>query len=206
MPSPNAIRSLALLACLAPLGPAGAETMALIVDSKGAVTPAAMPFSEAESGARFDLAPDAELIVIHYASCVESHFRGGAVSIGPEGVSGDGDTIAETRIECPRKVAFAQTADASASVILRGDEEIVAINARPVFVLLGGGGDAVEVAENGRTLARLDAKGGLARWPEDMAPLEAGVAYEIVLPSEDGARRAAPATVRSGAGLTVVQP
>ncbi|QIE56381.1 hypothetical protein G5B40_13470 [Pikeienuella piscinae] len=189
----------------APAGAAAAEATALIVDSMGAISPPADPLTEAETGARFELGPDAELIVIHYASCAESHFRGGVVEIGALAASGDGVLVGETEIECPRKVAFAESADASASVVLRGDETRTMINARPVFVVLGEGVAEVEIMRAGGIVATLDVVAGMARWPANLDPLESGVDYEIAIPGAGG-DRTAPAAVATGAGVTIIQP
>lgn len=50
-----------IAAFAAPAGVAAGETMALIVDGMGAISPPALSLTEAESGARFELEPDAAL-------------------------------------------------------------------------------------------------------------------------------------------------
>ncbi len=193
------------LAALLAAGAAAAAPMALIVDSRGAIIPPALALTEAEEGATFTLDETAELIVIHYASCVESHFRGGEVAIGPLGATGGAEIVAETEIECPRKVALAEAPDAAASVVLRGGEARTVVNARPFFVVLGDGLTEIAVEQGGAVVGAMDVRGGIARWPAGLPSLEAGAEYEIAF-TGGGVTRRAPAAVSPAAGVTIVQP
>ena len=182
-----------------------AKEAALIVAAQGAISPEPEAFSEAAEGANYSLAADAELIVMHYASCTESHFKGGDVTVGELGVKTTGELVSQTEVECPHKVAFAQDANAVATVIFRGKGEIP-INGRPVFVLLEDGVERVEVlSENGDIVAELEVAGRLARWPAGRDALPAGAEYDIAIVVA-GAKRKAAAKVVSDAGVTVVQP
>lgn len=190
----------AVLAAVFAAAPAHAYPAALIVDVLCDVQPPAAPLSEAEPGDGFALAPDAEMIVIHYASCVESRFRGGEVSVGPLGVATSGEIVEETDVECPGPVVFTEPAGSSASVVLRGDgATVAAIGPRPVFVLIGGGEAVVELRRGGAVEARLEIADGMARWPAGAAPLAPGPGYEIALIEADGVR-ALPASVRPRGG------
>jgi|GEM_PF-1842955 len=193
--------------CACSLGLSGqALADALIVAAKGNIEPPVEEFSEAADGDTFVLAQDAELIILHYGACVEAHFRGGAVTIRPEGFEHAGAQIGETRVECPRKVAFAEDTNAVAAVILRGDPPQTVINVRPVFVLLGDGVDHVEISQGDTVIRRLALGGGrLARWPADAAPLAVGESYKFAVVSANGTRMA-PAVAATVAGVTVVEP
>ena len=82
---------LALLLSVGLWAPAkAAKEAALIVAAQGAISPEPEAFSEAAEGANYSLAADAELIVMHYASCTESHFKGGDVTVGKLGVKTTG--------------------------------------------------------------------------------------------------------------------
>lgn len=184
---------------------AAAKEAALIVAVQGDVSPAPEAFSEAAEGASYALAPDAEMIVMHYAACVESHFKGGEITVGALGVKTTGELVGQTDVECPRKVAFAEDANAVAAVVLRGGEDRTLINAEPVFVLLKDGVESVEIRRAGVAVGRLDVAGRLARWPAGVAALPPGDDYEIALVMR-GAERIAAAAVATDAGVTVVQP
>lgn len=198
---------LALIALLAPVA-ALAAPAALVVDVMGAAAPAVEPFEELEAGAEVTLAPDAEIFVIHYAACTESHVRGGGFVVGPFGLTlaPGAERLAETEIECPRKVVFAETADRAASVVLRSAGDSVAINRRPVFVILGRVGvSEVRIARDGAPVAALPVMDGLARLPAGAAALEAGPGYEIAIVTAAGVRAAA-ASVAADAGVTIIAP
>lgn len=184
---------------------AAAAPAALIVDSRGAIIPPAPALTEAEEGATYTLDGVAELIVIHYASCLETHFRGGEVAIGPLGATGGAEIVGETEIECPRKVAFAEAPNASASVVLRGGEAKTVVNPKPFFVILGDGVATVEIRRGGALLGAMDVRGGVARWPAGLPPLDPGEGYEIAI-AGGGVVRTAPAAIGSGAGVTIIQP
>lgn len=197
---------LAIFVALALWRPAhAAGEAALIVAVQGAVAPEAEAFSEAADGASYTLADDAEMIVMHYAACVESHFRGGDVTIGPLGVATTGTLVSETEVECPRKVAFAEDANTVAAVVLRGGEDRTLINARPVFVLLADDVERIEIRKGADVVGMLEISGRLARWPSAAPPLASGDDYEIAL-HRGGAARTAAAAVATDAGVTIVQP
>ena len=82
---------------------ANAEKAALVVDIIGDSSPAVDPFSELEAGDEIELAGDAELIVMHYATCEEIHIAGGAMMIGRDGVriAAGSEVIARDKVECP---------------------------------------------------------------------------------------------------------
>ncbi len=205
MTTSSPIIAAALAAALLAPAAAVADAAALIVDAQGVVAPPALPLTEAELGVTFDLGADGEIILIHYASCKESHFRGGEVEVGPLAAKSSGETVSETEVECPRKVAFAEAANASASVVLRGGENRTVIGPRPLFVLLGGAAATIEVRRGGALVGAMDVRGGMARWPSGLPALAPGADYEITLIA-GGVSRAAPAAVANGAGVTIVQP
>jgi len=186
-------------------GRAAAE--ALIVDAEGDIAPAAEPFAEAPDGAVFRLGDDAQLILLHYAACVETHFRGGEVTVGPTGATTTGETVSETRVECPRKVAFTEQSTGVAAVVLRGGPDVVRINGRPVFVLLADGAERVEISRGEAVVARLPFEGRIARWPADAPPLPSGdgYAFAIVGPGANAGPKAG-AAVATDAGVTIVAP
>lgn len=183
---------------------ARAET-ALVVAVEGDVTPAIEEFSEVEAGDAFVLGPGAQMIVLHYAACVETHFRGGEVSIGALGFEATGEVVSETTVECPRKVAFSENANTVAAVVLRGGEDRTLINARPVFVLLAPGVERIEILRAGKLVGALDISGRLARWPAGEAALEPAADYEIALVMA-GDLKTAEAAVATDAGITVIDP
>lgn len=201
----NVLKAIAMAVLLAAGAGAAAAPAGLIVAVQGDVSPAPETFSEAEEGTVYRLAADAEMIVMHYAACVETHVRGGEVTVGPLSVSTTGERVADTEVECPRKVAFGDAANAVAAVVLRGGEDRTVINARPVFVFTKAGPDFVEVLRGGQVLRRLKVAGQVARWPEGAEPLAAGNDYEIAVVDTDR-RRSAAAAVATDAGVTIVEP
>jgi len=182
-----------------------ARAAALIVAAQGEITPAVEAFSEADEGAAFVLNADAEMIVLHYAACTETHFRGGEVTVGAVGMTSTGVRVGETAVECPRKVAFADSANAVAAVVLRGDEDRAAINVRPVFVLLDDGFERIEIRRGADLVRQLSVDGRIARWPAGATPLAPGEGYAFVI-VRGGDARAAAAVVTADAGVTVVEP
>ena len=197
------LAALALMTTLSP-APAQAQT-ALIVAVEGQIAPSAEEFSEADEGARYELGDGAQMIVLHYAACVETHFRGGEVTVGALGFKTTGEIVAETTVECPRKVAFSEDANTVAAVVLRGGEDRTLINARPVFVLLGSGVERIEIRRGGALVGALDITGRLARWPAGEAALEPAADYEIALVMR-GDAKTAEATVATDAGITIIDP
>lgn len=186
-------------------GPAVAE--ALIVDAEGEIAPAAEPFAEAPDGAVFRLGDGAQMILLHYAACVETHFRGGEVTVGPTGLSTTGETVSETRVECPRKVAFTERSTGVAAVVLRGGPDVVRINGRPVFVLLADGAERVEISRGDAVVARLAFEGRIAKWPADAPPLPAGDGYAFAIVGAGATTGPkAGAAVAMDAGVTIVAP
>lgn len=199
------IGGLAALLAAAPLT-AMAEPAALIVAAQGDIAPPVEEFSEAEAGARYDLGASAEIILMHYAGCTESHFRGGVVTVEALGFETTGETVSATQVECPTKVAFKGGSDAVAAVVLRSDGGRQAqLNVRPVFVALGDDIKRIEVRRDGKVVASLKATSRLLRWPKSTAPLQAGAAYELVVVTSAG-QRVAAAGAAPAAGVTVIQP
>lgn len=184
---------------------AGQQAAALVVAVEGAVSPEVEAFSEAEAGASFKLADDAQIILLHYAACTETHIRGGAVEITTVGLSTTGETVSETEVECPHRVAFKESTGQIAAVVLRGEGGETLANARPVFAIVGDGVTRIEVLKDGRQVSVLEVSGRLARWPKDAPALAPGVGYEIAIVG-DGFRRVAPARIARDAGLTVIRP
>lgn len=199
------LKAVALAVVVAAASGASAAPAGLVVAVDGDVSPVPEMFSEAEEGAVFRLAADAEMIIMHYAACVESHVRGGEVTVGPLKITTTGERVADTEIECPRKVAFADEANAVAAVVLRGGEDRTVINARPVFVFTRDGAEMVEVLRGGEILRRLKIAGQVARWPDGAEPLAPGNDYEIAVIDADR-RRVAAAAVATDAGVTIVEP
>lgn len=184
---------------------AGAAPAALIFDVMGSVEPAVPPLSEIEAGTVLRLAPGSEMFLIHYASCTEAHLKGGSVTVGAATLDlGDGaEMLGSTAIECPTKVAFAEAAGETASVVMRGDGGALGINAYPHFVIVGGGVTQVRILKDGVEAASMPVSGGLARPAEGAAALPAGAGYEVVFETAEGPRRAKAAVV-AGAGATIV--
>lgn len=187
-----------------PVFSAEAQT-ALIVAAEGEISPSAEEFSEADEGARFVMSDGAQMIVLHYAACVETHFRGGELTIGALGFETTGEVASETTVECPRKVAFSEDANTVAAVVLRGGEDRTLINSRPVFVLLGPGVERIEIRRGGALVGALDIDGRLARWPAGEAALEPASDYEIAL-LMGGDAKTADAAVAADAGITIIDP
>lgn len=187
-----------------PVASAEAQT-ALIVAAEGEISPAAEEFSEAAEGARFVMSDGAQMIVLHYAACVETHFRGGELTIGALGFKTTGEIASETTVECPRKVAFSEDANTVAAVVLRGGEDRTLINSRPVFVLLAPGVERIEIRRRGELVGALDIDGRLARWPAGKAALEPDSNYEIALVM-GGDAKTADAAVATDAGITIIDP
>ncbi|SLN75719.1 hypothetical protein OCH7691_03932 [Oceanibacterium hippocampi] len=194
------------LAGIAGPGPAlAAEPAALVVDLQGSVSPEVEPFSELAEGDRLTLADDGEIIIMHYAACVESHYRGGEVTIGALGIETTGESVSETSVECPRKVMLAEGANKVASVVLRGGESVTVVNARPVFIFLAEGIERIEIRREGLAVGTLEVANRFARWPEGTAPLSVGAGYEIAFIGGKATQTAA-ASVAGDAGVTIVQP
>ena len=185
---------------------AAADPAALVIAVRGVPEDLAAPFSEAEAGTRFDLGAEGEMILLHYAACRETHFQGGAVKVGSLEATTTGSLVAETEVECPRKVAFADNGAGLAAVILRGGEEAPArLAAQPVFVLLTDEPAVLEIRRAGAVVATLKPEGRLARWPEGAPALAAGETVEIRL-SFDGSERILPGLVSPSAGVMIIEP
>lgn len=193
-------------AAIAAFGPAVAFAgAALVVDLMGDITPEPEAFTELEQGASLVLGPEAQIILMHYASCLESQIKGGRVEVTARGLTlTDGaETVAETEVECPRKVAFEENSGTIAAVVLRGGEDRVVINPTPVFLVLGRDGvAAVTVMRGDAPVGAATVQGGVARW--DGPALAAGE-YELILTGPAGERRAM-ARVAAGAGVTIIDP
>jgi len=168
---PRILRSMAFLMCAAGMGgvsaPAVAATAALVVAAQGAIQPAVEEFAEADEGARFDLGADGELILMYYAACSETHFRGGVVTVEALDVVTTGERVNDAPVECPSRVTLAEAPNAVAATVLRGEGDGARIAQRPVFVLLSADARAVEIRRGGALLQRLPVEGRLARWPAD---------------------------------------
>lgn len=180
-----------------------AEKAALVVDVVGGAAPMIEPFSELEAGDQVDLDADAELIVMHYATCEEIHIAGGGMIIGRDDVRIDdrAEVIARDKVECPATVAFREDANAAGAVVLRSAGEAV-IAPRPVFVAAGA--DQVEVSLGDRVIAVAKVSGGRALWPTDAPDLMVGETYALRM-TGPGGDKAAAATVRGNAGVAILR-
>lgn len=179
-----------------------AEKAALVIDVIGGTTPAVEPFSELGAGAEITLEATAEIIVMHYATCEETHIAGGVVSVGRAALktSGGASVIAQDKVECPETVAFVEETNASGAVVLRSAGE-AAIAPRPVFIAPGA--TMVELL-SGDGVIQARVVGGRAVWPSGAPDLMIGQVYQIRLIGPDGPRVSA-AAVRGNAGVAILR-
>ncbi|MEL7464170.1 MAG: hypothetical protein AAFN79_08895 [Pseudomonadota bacterium] len=179
------------------------EKAALVVDIVGDATPAIEPFSELDAGETVELGPDAELIVMHYATCEEIHIAAGGLTIGRDAVRVDpaAEVIARDKVACPATVAFQEDANAAGAVVLRSAGDAM-IAPRPIFVARGA--TQVEVRLGDRLIATAPVSGGRALWPADAPDLMVGETYALRM-TGPGGDKAAAATVRGNAGVAILR-
>lgn len=195
-------RLLAIFALIWAAPALAAEKAALVIDVIGGTDPAVEPFSELDAGVEVTLEADAEIIVMHYATCEETHVAGGVVSVGRAALktSGGATVIAQDKVECPETVAFVEETNASGAVVLRSAGE-AAISPRPVFVAPGA--TVVEVMVDGAPVAAR-VVGGRAVWPSSAPDLMVGQTYQLRLTGPDGPRFSA-GMVRGNAGVAILR-
>lgn len=197
---------LTLASCLiaaAAAAASAADKAALVIDIVGDASPAVDPFSELEPGDGIELADDAELIIMHYATCEEIHMAGGAIQIGRDDVriGGQAEVIARDKVACPTTVAFKEDANAAGAVVLRSAANAV-IAPRPVFAAPGA--TRIEVSLDGAVIAVADVVGARALWPADAPDLMIGQSYVLRM-TGPGGDKAAAATVRGNAGIAILR-
>lgn len=194
----------AVAACTLPHIAASAPS-ALIVAVKGERTPPVERFDEVSAGDRFVLGAEAEMVIVHYAACNRTHFRGGVVQITPTGFAGDGEPLAEKSVKCPNTVLLARGSDASLGTILRGSDKRTPINLRPTFVVRVQGASGIAVRNSDGTIEVLPVNDGVADWPDGAPSLTPGARYEFDVRVGDKTF-SHPAAADAGAGLTVIRP
>lgn len=182
---------LGILLTLAVAGPAGSQALpravALVLEVRGATTPALQPYREIRDGARVTLAANGRLVFLHYEKpCPTYTVDGGSVafSVGEPPVIRAGVWGQRQGGGCPKQLPARSD---TAAVIHRSG--LAALPPRPVVVLVGA--RAVEAASlaivQGETeifAAPLD--GPRFAWPPGAEPLRAGEGYRMELRQATG--------------------
>lgn len=192
-----------------------AEPAAMVFMLKGDVQPTVGEFDELDAGARFTLAPGAEIGIIHYRGCEEIQLSGGEVQIRKTGVSHrDSRVTFRKKGDCPDTVKLVETDTKGAVVLMRGTggdaAKPIRSGPRPRFLLGGGGAagvNALNVFESGAKIATVPLSGGRGAWPSGAPALAAGTAYDVTLAGSGETTRGARILIEAnGAGLVVLRP
>lgn len=208
------IRSAAVIAVLA-AGVAGGAARAdvaagIVLDIKGATSPAVTSLSEVEAGQKVALGADGRMTLVHYRSCRTLTVAGGSVTFNLTQLIVDGGKIEDEKKRCPKRFALADGgATTAGGLVLRGGPgESQQMSPRPIIVLSGPRaadiGDA-ELRGPGGTVARWPA--GLRRLelPASGAALQTGASYELVLrPKAGGAEETHKLAVSTATGTEAI--
>ena len=185
---------------------AAGKPVGIVLEVKGNVSPAPLPFTEVERDLMLSLAPGASVSVVLYAECTQYDIYGGQARIGEYGVEVMGGSVKTTTVGCAERVALDAGSTAQAGgMVLRSEKFYVA----PRFELLVVGDGAAEVSQaqirrpGGQIIATLAIAGGRLNWGAN-AGLANGL-YELVIAGFD------PVEIEVGSGkqatfLTIEAP
>lgn len=192
----------ALLALAAPTAGARAQA-ALATEVRGTTSPVVEPFSELEAGSGIELAADAEIEFVHYASCKAVRVRGGRLSVTARSfaVSGGGRVLDVSRADCPAVITLGPSPEIGGLLVREGGGD-VKVSRRPLFVLVGSESEdpaRIVVSHGTSELVAAAPVGRTLRWPDDAPPLQAGQDYAIALFAADGSPLGRFAATASGA-------
>jgi hypothetical protein len=170
---------------------------ALIVDYTGKPDARLEPYNELAKGAAIDLAADARLVLMHYASCHTTTIAGGHVVVGAEAVQvQEGHLIEDKAGECPQAVKLT-VATAVGGVVMRAP----IVNTLPPSLACGVVGShrddikAIVLEEDGRDLVRIPVQKHRLVPPTPLPSLSVGSDYGLRLEMKKATAHPPPTTV-----------
>ena len=168
---------------------------ALVMAVSGSITPVVAEMSEIPSGAPIQLAPGAELRLLHYARCKMVTVTGGTLTVTRADLVTDGKIVAEQDAPCPRVHQLSANAPGTVSggLVMRGLSSTPRWPLNREIVLAGEGTDTLTTAavyaeaRLDTPLVRLDLSRHRARFPACSAPLAVNERYVLRLTMGDRA-------------------
>lgn len=192
---------------LAAAAAGAAAPAALAIDVSGGIEPAVEPFSELNVGDKLELADDAQITFLHYATCEEVVIRGGRLLFTErQYLPQRGQIVEKKRTKCPQTVALKSDARIG-GVRIRGMGS-TKLDSRPQFVLTGEARDryaSVRFMSGQQALYEDALSGPRYSWPEGRNALaESAQDYALELvPKGNGDALRVPFAVKDGGSQPV---
>lgn len=170
---------------------ARAEPVGLVLEVIGPVTPEIQAFSELDAGQSFSLGEGSRIEFLHYATCQNIVAQGGSLTLSVENFQvRKGKIVDMSRADCPERVSLTSSSAELGGLVLRsGSSKAIKISRRPSFVFLGehrASFTRFRVMRGDATFLQTSLAPSPAEWPENLAPLEPGDDYSIILDASDG--------------------
>jgi hypothetical protein len=164
------------------------SAVGILTDVDGPLQPLLSPGTEIAHGQTLALTRQSTVSFVHYGKCEFVTVRGGSLVMNESDYRIEGGTVlAVETVSCPQaRPALARSSEGAgtAAVVMRGlkSDGIQPIQSRPRIVLAGTAAAdivAVDLAENGRVIARLPVRRRQAAWGDGMPPLVPNARYML---------------------------
>lgn len=163
------------------------EPLALILEIDGTTEPQRSAFSELSAGDSVKIGTDSRLLLLRYDTCSMIELTGGRIVGSDKGLDLGEATIGKEEDKgCPAEIRIDGNAVMGGLVVRSAPAQSAAqpISIRPSIVFLGPGShrvNSIALERKSEPVFRGVVSGNEFSWPNDQAPLQSGIPYDLIL-------------------------